>query len=241
MEKLVCMKYDIEVDDLFKRLNNNTYFNDFKIKRNYSKLDLEIKKYQELIEKRKNYFQIIDDGRQRYSLDIFLDNYRKNWYKIWWDINKAKKIISQNKLNKCQYQYEVGELIGQVDKDVFSETDPNIVDREPIIIASYYPSNMDVVIDGNHRVTAAYKRGEKNINAYCMEPEYHMQAMVDDFFVDMYKIHHNLVVIINYMVGNTDKILYKEDGDSTSLYNIKNDEETLLKKIRNYIKIKLKI
>lgn len=34
MEKLLCINYDIEVEDLFKRLNDNNYFNDFKIKRN---------------------------------------------------------------------------------------------------------------------------------------------------------------------------------------------------------------
>lgn len=40
MEKLLCINYDIEVEDLFKRFkrfNDNNYFNDFKIKRNYSK------------------------------------------------------------------------------------------------------------------------------------------------------------------------------------------------------------
>ena len=234
MKNIIDIKYEIDVEDLFERIDANTFFDEFEIKRDFVGLKSEIEKYKIFINKLEKTFEIIDDGRQRYSRDFFLDNSKKNVYKVWWEINKAKEVIKKNNINV--YQFDINELIGQVDRKVFEESKPNIVSREPIIIAFYDPCNMDVIIDGNHRVSAAYKRNEKTINAYFMEPQFHMQAMLEKSFVDMYKIHHNLIVILNYMAGNIDKVIYKNDGMQNSLYKIINKNNNIIEKIINLIR-----
>lgn len=233
MKNIVDIEYEIEVKDLFERIDKNIFFDEFELKREFVGLKSEIEKYKILIDRIEKTFRIIDDGRQRYSREFFFDNKKKNLYRVWWEINKAKEVIKENNINVCQFC--VNELIGQVDRKVFEESKPDIVSTEPIIIAFYDPCNMDIIIDGNHRISAAYKRNEKSINAYFMEPQYHMQAMLEKSFVDMYKIHHNLVVILNYMVGNIDKVIYRNDGMQNSLYKIENKNNNIIKKVINFV------
>lgn len=198
-------------------------------------MQAEINKYRLIINNRPDYFLYIMDGRQYYSRDFAFDNGFNYSYKIHWDVSKAREIIERDNIEIGEL--EVDQLFPQVDVNSLDILRVNNPSTEPIIVAYYDPSNMYVIIDGNHRVTAAHKSGQESIEAYVLYPCQHMDTMVDEYFIKIYKIHHNITTITNFMVGNIDEYMYSEEGYNECLYNIiASSEQGLINRVKQIIK-----
>src|SRR5690606_26609478 len=78
-----------------------------------------------------------------------------------------------------------------------------VLSSDPIIVGYYDPVNLYFALDGNHRVYNQYRQNpEALIDAYILTPKYHLHAMESEKFKLLYKIHHNVVVYLNYLHGN---------------------------------------
>lgn len=131
---------------------------------------------------------------------------------IGWDIDKVKNIIKNKNIQSTKIS---------VDKIFDKESIKNIVEdyntssKEPIIVANIenIPTNY-IVIDGNHRINKYYRNNIKEIDAYILNPEEHIEGMTLTVYKDIYKVVNNICNIQNYIVG-------KLEYDKLELYEIK--------------------
>ena len=66
-----------------------------------------------------------------------------------------------------------------------------------IILACHSAINTWIVIDGNHRLHASRINGMKSINAVCLTPAQHVDYMLSEQMKALYKVHHNLFLLMN--------------------------------------------
>lgn len=229
-------KYEMELDGLVEWLDKHYIIETKSVLNHYNEVCKLVEKCN--MRGKSEYLEFICDGREYYSRDFCFDNKFKYWYKIHWDISKAKQIIDENKIRIKEIEI-TNELISQID---IESLDRNVLKNpsdEPVIVAIYDPINMEVILDGNHRVYSAYLRGVRTIKAYILEPKYHLKLMISDVFIDIYKIHHNIIVIKNIINGKVNDIYYSESGYANSLYRIAQSEveERLIDKIKTRFKI----
>lgn len=129
-----------------------------------------------------------------------------------WDIDKIKNTIKDYNIPISKVKV----------KDIGDETDfREIVEdydsfnKEPIIIANIeHIPNYNIVIDGSHRLYNKYKNNEEYINAYVLEPKFHIEGMYLNIYKDIYKVANNIVNIQSYILGDTKK-------EDLKLYEIK--------------------
>lgn len=177
------------------------------IKHKFNKYKEELEWFESKINSLPKTFNRTMDGRQYYHRDFYLDNNAKYGFEIEWDINVANELIQKNKLQAVNFK--VGEFINYINPRDLNQKilrDPSI-NPEPIIVMHYDPINLFVPIDGNHRVYKTHKiNPNKLIEGYLLSPDIHIQAMVCDLHRTLYKLHHNISVINNFVVGNKKKI-----------------------------------
>ena len=56
-----------------------------------------------------------------------------------------------------------------------------------------------IIVDGNHRVMAKFRAGQKTIPAYVFEPHHHLETMLYNVHRTFFKVHYNLLQIVKYM------------------------------------------
>ncbi len=213
------IKIEYIIHGFLCELKTFSYLGGYKLKNNFANIEQEIENYKKAISSLDHSFILYNDGRQYYSREFSLDNDFKYWYKMHWDINKAQEIINAKKISI--YQFEVEKLHEQVDvKDLDSKKLKKADNSSPIIVAEYDPLNMPIVIDGNHRLHNAYKKRQKYINGYCLDPVVQQEAMPSELLKVLFRIHHNIGVISNYVLGNIERIEYSEEGYNYCLYSI---------------------
>ncbi|KAF6578398.1 hypothetical protein G9G54_14095 [Paenibacillus sp. EKM212P] len=147
------------------------------------------------------------DKRQYYQRDFYFNNDATFGFEIEWDIQKAKELIREHNLQIVEFSVnQFIDIINPADLDPKVLANP-VINSEPIVVMYYDPINMHIPIDGNHRVLKTYRINENaRIQGYLLSPDIHMQAMACDLFRYLYKLHHNITVISNYMMGNKRKI-----------------------------------
>ncbi|WP_343339059.1 hypothetical protein TPELB_14090 [Terrisporobacter petrolearius] len=129
-----------------------------------------------------------------------------------WDIDKIKNIIKDYNIPIAKVK--VKDIVDEADFREIVE-DYDTLNKEPIIIASIeHIPNYNIVIDGSHRLYKKYKNNEEDINAYVLEPKYHIEGMYLNIYKDIYKVANNIVNIQSYILGDIKKEDFK-------LYEIK--------------------
>jgi hypothetical protein len=153
------------------------------------------------IDKMLNHF-MCNDG-EVYIREINFNH--KNFYKVIWRVDKALEVIQENNLKPVSY--EMSKALKYVDKGKLNYLNAfrAMKNDKPIIVVNYSPCNLDMVIDGNHRVFFNRLKGAKSINAYVLEPKHHLEAMAHDLYRTLYKVHYNLITIMRYIPGEASK------------------------------------
>lgn len=176
----------------------------------------EVNKYERRLAAADQTFATIFDGRQYYERTIFFDKGQYG-YEVVWDISKVDECIQSNSV---EFQsISVADVIDVVDRSNINEKRLDNVSDQPIYVIYFDPLNTPIIIDGNHRAFKAFSEDpEAKINAYVFRPDQHLSFFAGDIFRLMYKIHHNLVVLDNLVLGYIDDVNISSKNSKTSLY-----------------------
>lgn len=111
---------------------------------------------------------------------------------------KALNIIDKYNVPSIDVPVEhVMEFSRRIECDGISEdTSPIIILKQPFSLTGY------AVIDGNHRVKQAYKKGEKSIKAYLLDNSFEEDIFINPLFNEINDLYLILIVIIEYKLGH---------------------------------------
>lgn len=231
-------RIDINFDGYFDSVANYTFLRELPHNNKFPDIQAEIEKYRRSLDSEAKEFDYICDGRQYYHREFFLDPDSKYSYKIYWDIKKANELIEKYQLKPTVF--EINELMRYIDPYTLDQTKLNNLNYQPIIVACYDPTNFVGIIDGNHRAYSNYIKGKSRIEGYFLPPAIQLEAMACSTFATVYKIHHNIVVITNYVMGGIDNFKICNNGYNDCLYDFsefsKNPEQGkdgLLRRLKN--------
>lgn len=142
--------------------------------------------------------------KEIYTKEVYIDN--NNYYEITWDIEKTKDIISSYNipvsLVKTTQAYNLTQK-NEIDEKRLVHAQKN---NKPVIIAE--TPNMKpnfILIDGNHRVVAKHKLGLELIEAYVLQPGFHISGMINDLSRVLFVIHYDIWLFESYLAGLCDK------------------------------------
>lgn len=183
----------------------NTYY---KLDSFFSKLEnvLMDHKLEEHAKELRNYKKRIDSsaipkiefGKKEYfGRTIDFPEFDNNFYNIFWDIERAKKIIKKN--NLIPYKIDYSHALNYVDKTNINNARLAFAlhNNEPIIMANYDPLNLDFVIDGNHRVYSRVRSKPRFIVGYVLTTEQSLDSMAGELFRNLFISHYNITKIID--------------------------------------------
>lgn len=174
--------------------------------RNFENLGNVLAAYKKKLKRSRNNLSFILNSGETYVEKVEIDS--NNYYYIAWNIASVKKTIQKHDF-PCS-RLDLTKVFKAVEKNCINESrlSYSLHNDKPIIIASYPQlTNRQrfVVIDGNHRITARFRDGQKEINGILLSPTYHMPGMVGDFHRTIFKIHHNMYMIASFVGGNIEK------------------------------------
>lgn len=149
-------------------------------------------------------------------------------FNLVWDVSKVETVVKCDKVI-CQKAI-VKELYEIIDKSGFEYEGRSHSTNEPPTIVYYKPFNKYVVIDGNHRIYDAYQNGKKELDVWVLNEEQMIKTLVNEDYMMLYKIHWNLQYIFNYLAGNIEKIVYRNQDSENGLYILEKDKKRLFKK-----------
>ena len=86
------------------------------------------------------------------------------------------------------------------------------------------------MIDGNHRIYDAYHEGKKELEVIVLTEEQMINALVNEDFAVLYKIHWNLQYIFNYLVCNIEKLRYRNQDRENGMFILEDDKKELFRK-----------
>ncbi|WP_375362002.1 hypothetical protein [Bacillus paranthracis] len=145
----------------------------------------------------KDLFLGIED--QCFTKQFFLgESGELGYYHLTWDIPKLKKIIQENDMIPCTFP--VNDLLNEaIDNGVdLRNIDLERENLDPIIVVQHPSANnpyKGIIIDGNHRVVQAYKKGNRQILVYELPAFVHMKGLLSNLDVFLFKLAHNLNTI----------------------------------------------
>ncbi|MED1287784.1 hypothetical protein [Bacillus mycoides] len=124
------------------------------------------------------------------------------YYYLTWDIPKLKEIIKEH--NIIPSLIPVADLMEEVKINNINlrTIDLNVQNTEPVIVAQHMASGTryrGALIDGNHRVAQAYKRGDKNMLVYFVPSFLHIETLLSDLDVFLFKLAYNFQTIAEIM------------------------------------------
>lgn len=159
--------------------------------------------YYEVTQKLPKTFPGMLDGRQYYTREIYLGPELKYMYEIYWDIKKAQSII--NSKDSVLYECETSILFPSVDQSTLNRNylrSGKVDVNDPIIVSEFTLTNELLVIDGNHRTYLKFRENsQSSIGVNMLSHEEQLEAMAAPCFQTLYKMHHNMTVMSNYMFG----------------------------------------
>ncbi|PGD63256.1 hypothetical protein [Bacillus wiedmannii] len=142
---------------------------------------------------------ILGMGDQCFAKQFFLgESGELGYYHLTWDIVKLKEIIQENEMIPCSFP--VNDLINEaLDNGVdLRNIDLERENTEPIIIADHPVAQNHyggIIIDGNHRIAQAYKKGNRQILVYVLPAFVHMKGLLSNLDVFLFKLAYNLKII----------------------------------------------
>lgn len=213
-------KCDYSFDEFFDSVIDYSFLNGKRIVRRFPKLKEEIESYKNALIHEKKSFEYFHDGRQYYSRVFYFDENCKYKYKVYWDINKAMNIITKYQLEPKLF--EINKLMQYIDEKTINNSKLKKIDDKPIIVALYDPTNFIGVIDGNHRTYNAYLNNESTIRGYYLNHILQSEALACSTFRTLFRIHHNIAVINNYILGYIDEFTVSNGGFNNNLYKFNN-------------------
>ncbi|OPG89574.1 hypothetical protein B2I21_36255 [Chryseobacterium mucoviscidosis] len=160
-------------------------------------------------------------NREYYDHEFWMDTEGKFHYQLTWDIDKLKDIIQQTKHPVVKLRYT--DIMKHFDMNSLNAAylSPAYDNPEPVIVAHVSVTNSIIILDGNHRVMRGFNRNPSGaINAYWLEATDHLPGLADPVFSTLFKLHHNVNVMANYMAGNIRKMKYNYKHHNQSLYEV---------------------
>jgi len=146
--------------------------------------------------------------RQNFSIRVHLDP-PGNYYDVSWDIERLKEMVRKKKLKP--FWVPVKKPTGEVNWDIAKKMEWD----EPILMVDYMPTGEVIVVDGNHRMAKRYMEDPNGmIEAYVVRPRDQILCFCSDLFLYWFMIHHNINVLMSYIIGNTKELWI---GDSSDL------------------------
>jgi hypothetical protein len=129
------------------------------------------------------------------------------YYKIFWDIEIVKQVISQQKI-KVE-SFPITQTLGFADFNHLDRTrlDHAKSNNNPIILAEFNPLNTYYVIDGNHRLYSQ-RSSQSSIEGYILNTQNSLDCMAGELFGNLFKLHYNITKIFN--LGNNPSELKKQ-------------------------------
>lgn len=114
-------------------------------------------------------------------------------YFMTWSVPELKKVVNKYNLQRATLPLDKLVPVAHNSFITLSYLDKAVENEEPILIVKYpMCSPYFCIADGNHRVMAKYAAGETIIQAYILEPEYHLEAMLFNVHRTLFKVHYNL-------------------------------------------------
>lgn len=225
-DKIVLYK-DFKLDDitnmldLAKKIFYNKKIQGFTFKKNYKNInyykfiknDLE-KTFREEKDNMINYCNNNIDMSKEQIFEYHMTFGTGMYLNPMFSKRKALDIINQYNVPSVEVNLE-----GIVEFSKLIECDGVSTDTSPIIILKqYFNSTGFAVIDGNHRVNQAFKKGEKIIKAYLLDDTFEEDVTINPIFNKITDIYKILLYIIEYKLGlvedmsNIDKLvlIYKQ-------------------------------
>ena len=120
-------------------------------------------------------------------------------YEVQWNINEVKAYIQKN--NIPSQKFHIGNVYSDrnnLDFRKVEQYESSIEEIKDIFVVYYAPISTFLVIDGNHRIEVAKRRGQKIVKGYGLSPFAHHQLMSTELSKSLYTFHHNLIVLNNF-------------------------------------------
>lgn len=209
-----------EFDPYFKSLESGEFFEERGLSRinEYVFLNKEIDKYRKIImtlKKQKydlNTLKFIMEG-ETFTQEIGLLDNPNSFYSVHWNIDKLHDLVKKHHINKVSVPIEI--ILSRLSPGSVPFVNESLPLKNDPIIALDYPLINElpkiIIADGNYRTVRKYSRGEREIEVFIIPSRVHLDAMLDKLSVTSYKIHHNCLHIINFIIGQikTEKELKK--------------------------------
>lgn len=199
----------------------------------------EMEKYREALHKNNDFYSR-DTKTEKYTHCFPLYG-SDNYYNVAWDIESAKEFIQKHKIQSQLF----------LTKELWQNVDPSRIDwnkvytpvtwvQEPIVVAYMDSLNAELVIDGNHRLARAMMADPSGtIEGYFLEPDDHQKVMAGELFRVLYKILHNVTIIVNYCSGAVPKIRMADRYDrrygACFLYPMNSRKQTLVERTKTAV------
>jgi hypothetical protein len=137
-----------------------------------------------------------------------------------WSIEKLNQLVATNGLPK--HDFPLQPLMEWVDLSGLNSGRMNyaLTNKKPVLVIDYAPSQLEVLVDGNHRVASRYLLGqvhaESTIKGILLPSGMHVKALHSDFQRNTYKIMANFGRIVNFVDSRTKSDFVK----NPELFNI---------------------
>lgn len=175
----------------------------------------------------KNYKTILEssptnDFFNKHFAQSITTGVKNDYYTMYWNIDKLTTSNEIGKIRTVDFNIHFtrlifnSELIEQTVKDIVRDGEIN----EPILLAWYSPIDSFIIIDGNHRLQTAKKLSLTNIKARILTPDIHIKYMVNELCRNLYRIHHNLVMMQKFCIHPTSKFQYGDQYSDSTFYPI---------------------
>lgn len=169
-----------------------------------------------LLDKAETFRNVFTPGEIYIRQHILIDNTEITFS---WFIPTLEELISKQKLTPKKMK--IGPLIKWIDQNGLEQhrLEHALQNNRPVYVIDYAPSNLEILIDGNHRVASRYMRyrdKDTTISGYQIPAKIHVRALSSDFQRALYKILSNVGRMITYL----DKVKQNGKGTKPDLFNI---------------------
>jgi hypothetical protein len=119
-----------------------------------------------------------------------------------WSIQLIKNLIIKNKLKPKKIK--LGPLVDWIDRNGLEQERLGIAlkNDKPVYVIDYAPSNLEILIDGNHRVASRilmYENENMLISSHLIPANIHVKGLISSFQRTIFKILSNVGRMVVYL------------------------------------------
>jgi hypothetical protein len=135
-----------------------------------------------------------------------------DFYTVRWSVPKAQEVIKTYNIGEIKFFTNV--VSEGVTKDTINQNflETAYKNEDPIIVVRYpllSTRTQLLVIDGNHRVISRSEKGEQYTKGYLLDTKFQEKALAGEMDRVLYRIHYNIGMIVNYLMGEFTKTKMK--------------------------------